>query len=109
MAPDGRPERPLRSTTMARRSRGGIDQEVAELVASLAEPDAHLDRAVVALKVAAEADRLARAEVMAARELDDASWAEVGRALGVSRQAAHERFRTGPDGRHSRLFKRRSG
>ncbi len=55
------------------------------------------------------ADWLARAEVMAARKHEDASWADVGQALGINRQAAHERFRTGPDGMHSRLFLRTSG
>ena len=94
---------------MARRPRRNLDQAVAELVASLAGPGAHLDRAVVALAVAGEAERLARAEVIAARELDGASWTDVGKALGVSRQTAHERFRTGPDGMHSRLFKRQVG
>jgi hypothetical protein len=45
---------------------------------------------------------------MAARELDAASWADVGAGLGMTRQAAHERFRTGPDGYHSRWYKARS-
>ena len=45
---------------------------------------------------------------MAARELDGASWADVGTALGMTRQSAHERFRTGPDGFHSRWYKLRS-
>jgi hypothetical protein len=65
---------------------------------------AHLDKAVLSLQLAEAADWLARVEVMAAREQDGASWADVGKALGVNRQAAHERFRTGPDGMHSRLF-----
>lgn len=67
-----------------------------------ADPSLHLDRAVAALRLAAEADTYARAEVMAARELDSASWADVGLALGITRQAAHERFRLGPDGFHTR-------
>ena len=49
-----------------------------------------------------------RREVMAARDMDDSTWADVGRAFGVSTQTAHERFRTGPDGLHSRYFKRQS-
>ena len=49
-------------------------------------------------------ERISRTEVMAARE-DGATWAEVGDAFGVTRQGAHERFRTGPDGLHSRLFR----
>jgi hypothetical protein len=43
---------------------------------------------------------------MAARDQDDATWDDVADAFGVTRQAAHERFRTGPDGLHSRYFKR---
>jgi uncharacterized protein (DUF849 family) len=72
------------------------------------DPTSHLDRAAAALRIAAEADTFARAEVVAARELDSASWADVGDALGISRQAAHERFRLGPDGYHSRWYKVRS-
>lgn len=67
----------------------------------------HLERAAAALAVSAAAERLARVEVMAARSGDRVSWQDVGDALGVSRQTAHERFRTGPDGMHSRLFKTR--
>jgi|GEM_PF-3715580 len=33
---------------------------------------------------------------------DGAAWAQVGEVLGISRQAAHERFRTGPAWMHSR-------
>jgi hypothetical protein len=62
----------------------------------------HLRLAAAALAVADAADRLAREEVMAARQRDSATWEMVGDALGVSRQAAHERFRAGPDGLHSR-------
>lgn len=65
----------------------------------------HLERAAAALSVSEAAERLARVEVMAARSGDGVSWQDVGDALGVSRQTAHERFRTGPDGMHSRLFK----
>lgn len=78
-------------------------------MAAAADAEAsHLERAAVALRLAAEADTYARAEVMAARELDGASWADVGTELGMTRQAAHERFRTGPDGFHSRWYKQRS-
>ncbi len=63
--------------------------------------------AVAARALADAADRLARVEVLAARESDGATWEQVGEAFGVSRQSAHERFRTGPDGMHSRLFKRK--
>jgi hypothetical protein len=71
-----------------------------------AEPS-HLPTAVLASKVAEEAQWLARAEVMAARDEDGATWEDIGTAFGVSRQTAHERFRTGPDGLHSRLFKQK--
>jgi hypothetical protein len=70
------------------------------------EGQPRLDAAAAALLLAEAADRLARAEVMAAREADGATWEQVGTALGMSRQAAHERFRTGPDGLHSRWFKK---
>jgi hypothetical protein len=70
------------------------------------EGQPHLDAAAAALLLAEAADRLARAEVMAAREVNGATWEQVGAALDMSRQAAHERFRTGPDGMHSRLFKK---
>lgn len=90
-----------------RRGRPSTEEAVRALVATEAgSGSSHLERVVAALEVAAAADRLARIEVMAAREMDGASWTEVGKALGISRQAAHERFRTGPDGLHSRLYKR---
>lgn len=50
------------------------------------------------MRLPAAADRLARAEVMAARERDGATWEQVGGALGVSRQSAPERFRSGRTG-----------
>lgn len=66
------------------------------------EHAAHIERAAVAIKLSAAAERLARSEVVAARELDGASWRDVGNALGVTRQTAHERYRRGPDGPRSR-------
>lgn len=86
--------------------RGAVDR----LLRSGATPEAtqHLRVAAAALLLADSADRLARAEIMAARNEDGATWEEVGEALGISRQAAHERFRTGPDGMHSRLYARKS-
>lgn len=86
------------------------EEQVRALVERLTEGGRaanHLSKAASALEVAAVAERLARQEVMAARELDGATWEQVGAALGVSRQSAHERFRTGPDGMHTRLFKRK--
>ncbi len=84
-----------------------LERAVRDLVESLAggrQKVTHLDKAVLSLRLAEAADWLARVEVVAAREHDGASWADVGQALGVNRQAAHERFRTGPEGMHSRLF-----
>ena len=85
---------------------------VKRLLNSRAEPmrrvDGHprLEKAAAALLLAEAADRLARTEIIAARELDGATWEQVGTALGMSRQSAHERFRTGPDGLHSRWYKK---
>ncbi len=84
-----------------------LERAVRDLVESLVggrQKVTHLDKAVLSLRLAEAADWLARVEVVAAREHDGASWADVGQALGVNRQAAHERFRTGPEGMHSRLF-----
>ena len=83
-----------------------VDAAVGDLLPRALGDRPHLVRAVVADRVATAATRLSRAEVMAARELDGATWDDVAEAFGVSRQAAHERFRTGPDGLHSRYFKR---
>lgn len=66
----------------------------------------HLDRAVVARRVVELATRLERIEVMAARE-QGATWATVADAFGITTQTAHERFRSGPDGLHSRFDARR--
>jgi hypothetical protein len=68
----------------------------------------HLEVAAAALALAEAADRLARAEIIAARDEDEATWEQVGEALGITRQAAHERFRTGPDGMHSRLYMKKA-
>lgn len=76
------------------------------LVDMVATGPGHLDRAVAASAIADLATRLAREEVMAARD-DGATWAAVGDAFGVTVQTAHERFRSGPDGLHSRYDKRR--
>lgn len=84
-----------------------VGRAVVELVSSLVAAGSdrsHLERARIAARIADEAERISRTEVMAARE-DGATWAEVGEAFGVTRQGAHERFRTGPDGLHSRLFR----
>ncbi len=56
-------------------------------------PSGHLLRAVLAARVAAAAERLARAEVAKARETDGLTWEQVGEAFGTTKQSAHERFR----------------
>ena len=81
-----------------------VAREARRLIAELAGPNAdRLTRAAVALELAEIADRVARVEITRSREGDGASWADVGEALGIARQSAHERFRAGPDGGHSRL------
>lgn len=81
-----------------------VEKRLGDLARKVAGPgSSRLDRAVALLRIADMADRLARVEVTAAREVDNASWADVGEALGVSRQTAHERYRSGPDRGASRL------
>lgn len=90
-----------------------LDAAVSSLVAAsksggeAASP--HLQVAAAALALAQAADRLAREEILAARDADGATWEQVGEALGISKQGAFERFRTGPDGMHSRLFMKKAG
>ena len=81
-----------------------VDRRLVDLARDMTKPaSSRLARAEALLRNAAAADRLARAEVSAARDHDGASWTDVGDALGVSRQTAHERFRSGPEGGASRL------
>ena len=81
--------------------RSDVEATVADLVRLSSGSGSRLERSVAASRVAKVADRLSRAEVMAARD-EGSTWAEVGEAFGISTQAAHERFRSGPDGLHSR-------
>lgn len=67
----------------------------------------HLDLAVAATALADLATRVARSEVMAARAAGT-TWADVADAFGIATQTAHERFRSGPDGLHSRFDRRQS-
>lgn len=87
-----------------------LKAQLTDMARAVAGPtSSRLERAAVLLRIAEAADRLARAEVTTAREQDGASWAEVGAALGVSRQTAHERYRSGPEGGASRVtYRRRS-
>lgn len=89
-----------------RRIEAAVEEALAAVLPADLGDQPKLVRAVLAQRLAAAATRLSRAEVMAARDHDDATWDDVAQAFGISRQAAHERFRTGPDGLHSRYFKR---
>ena len=91
-----------------RRIERAIEDAVSALIAVESTQSSHMARAVLADQLATAATRLSRAEVMAARDVDGATWDDVANAFGVTRQAAHERFRTGPDGLHSRYFKRQA-
>lgn len=87
-----------------------IDRELSDLARRVAgERSSRLERAAALLQISEAADRLARVNVAAARVHDGASWADVGEALGVSRQTAHERYRSGPDGGASRVTYTGSG
>jgi hypothetical protein len=57
-------------------------------------PSRHLLVAIAASRLAAAAERLARAEVAEARAADGLTWEQIGEAFGTTRQSAHERFRT---------------
>lgn len=57
----------------------------------------HLSLAVLAEQVVGAAERLTRESVARAREVDGVTWEEVGRAFGITRQAAHERFSRSSD------------
>lgn len=83
-----------------------IERALTDLLPGELGDQPHLVRALLADRLAQAATRTSRAEVMAARDRDGATWDDVAETFGVSRQAAHERFRTGPDGLHSRYFKR---
>ena len=98
---------PTREVTRA------LGSAVESLVRRTADGDEALSRhlrvAAAALALADAADRLAREEILFARDADGATWEQVGEALGISKQGAFERFRTGPDGMHSRLFMKKEG
>jgi hypothetical protein len=65
---------------------------VIELADRLSPGGDAMQRAVVADAIARSAKVLARRDVHRAR-LYGASWADVGRAFGITRQSAHQRFR----------------
>jgi len=89
---------------MARSTDRAVGEELTRLARAVAGPrSSRLERAAALLRIAEQADHLAREAVSAARQLDGASWADVGEALGVSRQTAHERYRSGPTGGASRV------
>jgi hypothetical protein len=100
------------STTPSREVARALETAVESLVLAPAGDDdaasRHIRVAAAALALADAADRLAREEILVARDVDDATWEQVGEALGISKQGAFERFRTGPDGMHSRLFMKKA-
>lgn len=59
-----------------------------------AETPSHLAMAVLADHISQQVHGLTRSLVGVARSEDGASWAEVGAAFGVTRQAALRRWRT---------------
>lgn len=85
-----------------------LEREIRRLATRVAGDAAgHLDLAVAATALADLATRVARSEVMAARAAGT-TWADVADAFGIATQTAHERFRSGPDGLHSRLDRSQS-
>jgi len=54
-----------------------------------------LDLAVLAVKAAQALELVAAEHVQRARDLDGATWAQVGEAFGVTTQSAHSRFYPG--------------
>jgi hypothetical protein len=55
-----------------------------------------LDLAVLALEVGQAMEVIAAEHVAAARDLDGATWSDVGDALGITMQSAHARFALPP-------------
>lgn len=96
-----------------RRRADPVERAVLELAREVAgrldASPTHLAVAVAAHRIAEIAERTARAEVRLAKEMDGVSWAGVGEAFGVNRTTAHERFRSGPDGAHTRSVRLREG
>ena len=94
--------RPRRTTTRDPAADNAVCGAVDELLAvrrpgqrrSIATPSRHLLIALAAARLAAAAERLARAEVAEARTADGLTWEQIGEAFGTTRQSAHERFRT---------------
>lgn len=96
-----------------RREVDPLERAVLDLARDVAkrldEGPSHLAVAAAAHRIAEIAERTARAEVQLARERDGVSWAGIGDAFGVNRTTAHERFRSGPDGAHTRSVRLRDG
>jgi hypothetical protein len=53
----------------------------------------HLDLAVLAIELSQAMEWIAGEHVALARELDGATWEDVGEVFGISMQSAHHRFR----------------
>lgn len=100
----GRPRRSTRPDTVADALAQGAAHDLAAKTRRsrsrrVADSDSeHLVLAVAASRIAAAAERLARAHVARARQSDGVTWEQVGEAFGTTRQSAHERFRQ-PEGR----------
>jgi hypothetical protein len=93
---------------MGRSRQAAIEERLRRVLDDLLGGDgaSHLDRAVAADAIASVAERMCRVEVMSARDFDGSTWEQVGHAFGMTRQSAHERFRAGPDGLHSRMARK---
>ena len=65
----------------------------------------HLAMAVLADHISQQVHELTRSLVGLARSEDRATWAEVGQAFGVTRQAALRRWRTGLSPARSKAIK----
>ena len=72
------------------RREGSLSREIVPVDRAVMRSPA-LDRVEVVARDLSRVERMLREAVDAART-DGATWAEIGDALGVTRQAAHERF-----------------
>ena len=103
--PPGRPRRPSTPDKAADTIvRNALDELAASVRAQARQrhhtlESDHLLLAVSATRIAAAADRMARAHVTLARDTDGVTWDQIGDAFGTTRQSAHERFRVADSAR----------
>ena len=89
----------------------GLADALAQLAEALdrrsagAEAPSHLAMGVLADHISQQVHELTRSLVGLARSEDRATWAEVGQAFGVTRQAALRRWRTGLSPARSKAIK----